>query len=50
MIDKEIEDYHKIADEHLKKCEELLEECNSILEALEYRLSNTPKPSELLGW
>ncbi len=42
--------HHKIAEEHLKRCDVLLEECNTTLDALEERLANTPKPSEVLDW
>lgn len=38
------------ADDHRRVANEHLERCNTIVDALEERLANTPKPSEVLDW
>jgi hypothetical protein len=42
--------YHRLAEMYLQRCDELLEECAIILDSVECILETTPKPSELLGW
>jgi hypothetical protein len=42
--------HNKIAGEHLKRCDAALEDCTMIVDALEEKLANTPKPSEVLDW
>ncbi len=40
----------EIAEDYLKKSDIKLEACDKILKALEKRLKESPKPSEVLAW
>ena len=46
----EANDYNEVADDNLKRCDVLLQDCSTMVNALEEKLANTPKPSEVLDW
>ncbi len=46
----EANDYNKVADDNLKRCDLLLQDCSTMVNALEEKLAKTPKPSEVLDW
>lgn len=50
FVRDEANGHHKVAGEHLERCEVLLDDCNTMVDALEETLANTPKPSEVLDW
>jgi uncharacterized protein (DUF2267 family) len=46
----EANNHQKEAAEYMERCDTMLQTCTSMVDALEEKLANTPKPSEVLDW